>query len=49
MYRNSSVIVSIGEVMTEHLIEAGAPRDRIVTVHNWVPGEVVQPMSVASY
>ena len=40
IYRSCSGIISLGEVMTERLIEAGAPADRITAVHNWVPREV---------
>jgi len=39
LYKSSSGIVSLGEVMTGRLVAAGAPSDKIVTVHNWVPGE----------
>jgi len=42
IYRSSSGIISLGEVMTERLIEAGAPADRITAVHNWVPRESVE-------
>lgn len=42
IYRTSSSIFSLGEVMTRRLVEAGAPPEKIVTVHNWVPGEVVR-------
>ena len=44
LYRNASGIISLGEVMTQRLAEAGAEVGKIVTVHNWVPGEVVRPM-----
>lgn len=44
LYRGAARIVSLGEVMTERLIEAGAPPENIVTVHNWVPGEAVAPI-----
>jgi UDP-N-acetylglucosamine:LPS N-acetylglucosamine transferase len=40
IYRSCSGIISLGEVMTERLIEAGAPADRITAVHNWVPREL---------
>ncbi len=43
LYKSSSGIVSLGEVMTDRLVQAGAPRSKIVTVHNWVPGEIVRP------
>ncbi len=38
IYKASSCIVSLGEVMTERLIEAGASPRKIVTIHNWAPG-----------
>ena len=44
LYRTSSCIISLGEVMTDRLVEAGAPRKKIITVHNWMPGEIVRPM-----
>jgi len=43
IYGNASRIISLGEVMSGRLIEAGANPNRITTVHNWSPGEVVQP------
>lgn len=43
-YRKASLIVSLGEMMTQRLIEAGAPPERIITVHNWVPRESVTPL-----
>jgi len=39
LYRRCAVVISLGGAMTERLVEAGAPRNRIVEVHNWVPGE----------
>jgi colanic acid biosynthesis glycosyl transferase WcaI len=42
VYKSCSAIISIGEVMTERLIEAGAPEDRITVVHNWVPREQME-------
>jgi glycosyltransferase involved in cell wall biosynthesis len=44
LYRRSSRIISLGEVMTRRLLEAGAPAEKIVTVHNWVPAEAVHPL-----
>ncbi len=44
LYQRASKIVSLGEVMTERLIEAGAPPGNILTVHNWVPSESVRPV-----
>lgn len=43
LYQRASKIISLGEVMNERLIEGGADPDKIVTVHNWVPREVVVP------
>jgi len=44
IYRRARLIISLGEVMTERLIEAGAEKEKITTVHNWVPGEAVRPI-----
>ncbi len=44
LYRRAAKIVSLGEVMTGRLIDAGAPPDNILTAHNWVPGESVRPV-----
>jgi colanic acid biosynthesis glycosyl transferase WcaI len=41
MYRASGAIISLGDIMAERLIEAGAPREKIATIHNWVPREAV--------
>jgi len=43
LYKGSFCIISLGEVMTERLIEAGAPPSKIVTVHNWAPGHSFSP------
>ena len=43
LYHRSDAIISLGDVMTNRLIDAGANADTIRTVHNWVPGENVQP------
>ena len=48
IYRRASRIISLGEVMTERLVEAGAKTEEIITVHNWVPGEVVRPISLGN-
>ncbi len=45
IYRRASRIISLGEVMTEKLIEAGVEKEKIITVHNWVPGETVRSIS----
>ena len=44
LYGQASHIISLGEVMTERLIAAGADPQKITTVHNWVPGESVRPI-----
>ncbi len=41
IYRAAVAVISLGEVMTERLMEAGVPRDKITVVHNWAPGEAV--------
>ncbi len=48
LYRRSAAIISIGEVMTDRLVEAGAGRRKIITVHNWVPKDSVRPMPSGS-
>ncbi len=40
VYKAAVAVISLGEVMTERLTEAGVPRDKITVVHNWVPREV---------
>jgi len=44
LYRRSDAIISLGDMMTCRLQDAGAAADRIHTIHNWVPGEVVRPL-----
>lgn len=44
LYAKASGIVSLGEVMAQRLIEAGAARQRVTTSHNWVPAESVHPI-----
>ncbi len=39
LYRNARAVISLGEVMTQRLAAAGAPPERLFTVHNWTPGE----------
>jgi colanic acid biosynthesis glycosyl transferase WcaI len=39
LYRRASHIISLGEVMTNRLIEAGTAKEKIVTAHNWAVGE----------
>jgi hypothetical protein len=48
LYRNAAAVVSLGEVMTEHLTATGVSEDKLYTVHNWVPGErvLVEPSPV---
>jgi colanic acid biosynthesis glycosyl transferase WcaI len=41
LYRNAAAVISLGETMTDRLQSLGVPRDRVHTVHNWVPGEVM--------
>jgi len=49
IYRTSSCIISLGEVMTDRLVEAGALRKKITTVHNWVPGDIVHSSHMPEY
>jgi len=41
LYRNATAVISLGEVMTQRLQEAGAKAEQVYTVHNWVPGEAI--------
>lgn len=45
LYSEASSIISLGEIMTQRLIEAGAESSKIKVVDNWVPGESVKPVS----
>lgn len=44
-YHQASQIISIGEIMTKKLIDAGAKAEKIITIHNWAPGEAIRPVS----
>ena len=46
IYKTSSCIISLGEVMTDRLVKVGAPRQKITTIHNWVPGESIFPTPI---
>lgn len=48
LYRNAAAVISLGEVMTQRLYEAGARAERLYTVHNWVPGEAAGPLPAIS-
>ena len=39
--RDAVAVIALGDVMAERLKEAGVPHNKIVVVHNWVPGEGV--------
>jgi len=39
IYRTAGAIISLGEFMTNRLVEMGVNRDKITVVHNWVPHE----------
>lgn len=41
LYRHATAVISLGETMTDRLQSLGVPGDRVHTVHNWVPGEVM--------
>jgi glycosyltransferase involved in cell wall biosynthesis len=41
VYKAAAAVISLGDVMADRLAEAGAPRDKIFVVHNWVPREPV--------
>jgi glycosyltransferase involved in cell wall biosynthesis len=42
IHGSADAIISLGPAMTDLLVERGAARDRVHTVHNWVPAETVQ-------
>ncbi len=42
IYKAAIAMSSLGEVMTDRLVEAGVPRNKITVVHNWVPRETVK-------
>ncbi len=44
LYDQASDLISLGDVMTQRLIEAGASPHKIHTIPNWVPNESVLPM-----
>lgn len=46
LYSKASHIISLGEVMSQRLLETGADPNKIVTVHNWAPEECVNPKTV---
>ncbi len=48
LYGNAAAVISLGEVMTRKLYEAGARAERLYTVHNWVPGEPAARPAVSS-
>jgi colanic acid biosynthesis glycosyl transferase WcaI len=39
VYKAAAAVISLGDVMADRLAEAGAPRDKIFVIHNWVPRE----------
>lgn len=47
VYSAADAVISLGEVMTRRLQQAGARAERITTVHNWVPGESVAHLPAA--
>ena len=44
VYNQADAVVSLGSEMTQRLCKLGVAREKIVSVHNWVPSEVVSPM-----
>lgn len=42
VYGAADGVISLGETMSDLLVKAGVPPERITTVHNWVPGETVE-------
>lgn len=48
LYRNAEALISLGEVMSQRLEEAGAAAEKIYTVHNWVPGEAISSAALES-
>jgi colanic acid biosynthesis glycosyl transferase WcaI len=52
LLRNAAAVISLGEVMTERLQSSGVLREKLHTVHNWVPGETagwLESMPVARW
>jgi colanic acid biosynthesis glycosyl transferase WcaI len=49
LYKRADAIISLGEIMSKRLLEAGADQNKILTVHNWVPGEVIKPPKDESF
>jgi glycosyltransferase involved in cell wall biosynthesis len=43
LHARADAVISLGPAMSRLLAERGASRRRLVTVHNWVPAEAVQP------
>ncbi len=41
VYKAATAVISLGDVMAERLKEAGVPYEKIVVIHNWVPGEIM--------
>lgn len=41
--RNAQAIVVIGEAFKEHLVEHGAPADKVILQHNWIDTDIVRP------
>jgi len=39
VYQAAGAIISLGEVMAQRLVEAGAAREKIAVIPNWVPRE----------
>lgn len=48
LYGRADAIISLGSHMSDRLVEAGADPARVTAVHNWVPGECVQPLESGS-
>ncbi len=48
LYRHAEGLISLGEVMSQRLEEAGAAAEKIHTVDNWVPNEAISATSLHS-
>lgn len=48
LYRVADCVISLGGYMTDQLAQSGADRNRIVTVHNWVPDDCVRAMDTTA-
>ena len=48
VYDGATRVVSLGETMTERLVDLGVERGRLVEVHNWMPNEPARTVPVGA-